>query len=150
MWGSPLFCTERNICWILTGTKTKCKIRVESWRDHVLLQVAGSPSCPYRLSLKKKKKNSHSAEPSQTVPQKLWMRPFLPHAVASETAQKPAVPQNRPFYFFKKRKRNSRVLFPFTDFVLLEHMKRFLSCKWSKKEIMSKASLRKKLFRLYQ
>lgn len=123
IWGSPLFFTEKNICWILMGNKTKCKIRSESWTDCVLLQVLYSPlPAPIDPPLKK---GSHSMVPLQIVPQKMWMGSILPHAMPSEMAQKPAVPQNRPFYFFKsRRKRNSRMLLPFTNFGLLGHMKR--------------------------
>lgn len=96
IWGSPLFFTERNICWILGGNKTKCKIRSEFWTACVLLQVLGSPlPAPADPSLKKV---SHSTTPLQIVPQKTWMGSILTHAPPSETAQKPAVPQNRPFY----------------------------------------------------
>lgn len=36
------------------------------------------------------------------------MGPILPHAPPSEMAQKPAVPQNRPFYLKKKKRKRKR------------------------------------------
>lgn len=41
--GGPFILCKRNIGWILTGSKTKCKIRSEYWTDWVLIQVLRSP-----------------------------------------------------------------------------------------------------------
>ena len=67
------------------------------------------------------------------------MGPILPHATLSETAQKLAVPQNRPFSLKEKQKKKKHSKKKkFKNAVALhklwfawEHEKRFLSCKLS-------------------